>query len=62
VKTLGRIQHLLEEEITELLRRERSGRRASVGAGEWYCNGYGKPWWLVIMAAAITVRCPRVWD
>jgi transposase-like protein len=43
------IQALLEEEVTELLGREKSVRRAAVDAPRGYRNGYGKarrlkPW------------------
>jgi transposase-like protein len=37
------IQEILEEEVTELLGREKSERRRAVDAVEGYRNGYGKP-------------------
>ena len=37
------IQQILEEEVTELLGREKSERRRVVDATEGYRNGYGKP-------------------
>ena len=37
------IQQILEEEVTELLGREKSERRRAVDATEGYRNGYGKP-------------------
>ena len=39
----GFIQALLEEEVTELLRRTKSARREPVDAAQGYRNGYGKP-------------------
>jgi transposase-like protein len=60
VKIQGWIQDLLDEEITELLGREKSARRAAVDAGEGYRNGYGKPRRISMMAGTVTVRRPRV--
>ena len=37
------IQQIMEEEVTELLGRERSERRSTVDSAEGYRNGYGKP-------------------
>ncbi len=37
------IQRILEEEVTELLGREKSERRAGIDTPEGYRNGYGKP-------------------
>ena len=37
------IQGILEEEVTELLGREKSERRSTVDSAEGYRNGYGKP-------------------
>ena len=54
------MQDLLEEEITELLGRHKSERRAAVDGGEGYRNGYGKSRRLSMMAGTITVRRPRV--
>ena len=59
-KIQGWIQDLLEEEITELLGREKSERRAAVDGGPEYRNGYGKPRRISMMAGTITVRRPRV--
>ena len=36
------IQQILEEEVTELLGREKSERKAAVDAAPGYRNGYGK--------------------
>ena len=33
----------MEEEVTELLGREKSERRSAVDSAEGYRNGYGKP-------------------
>ena len=54
------IQHILEEEVTELLGREKSERRAAVDALAGYRNGYGKPRRLAMSSGTITVRRPRV--
>ena len=54
------IQHILEEEVTELLGRKKSERRASVDARAGYRNGYGKPRRLSMSSGTITVRRPRV--
>ena len=37
------IQRILEEEVTELLGRRKSERRAGIDAPEGYRSGYGKP-------------------
>ena len=37
------VQRILEEEVTELLGREKSERRSTVDSAEGYRNGYGKP-------------------
>ena len=37
------IQTIMEEEVTELLGREKSERRSTVDSAEGYRNGYGKP-------------------
>ena len=37
------IQQIMEEEVTELLSREKSERRSTVDSAEGYRNGYGKP-------------------
>ena len=54
------IQQILEEEVTELLGREKSERRAAVDAPVGYRNGYGKPRRLAMSSGTITVRRPRV--
>lgn len=66
------IQRLLEEEITELLGREKSVRRTPAptaveaeaappeAAPRGYRNGYGKPRKLTLQGGTITVRRPRV--
>ena len=37
------IQQIMEEEVTELLGREKSECRSTVDSAEGYRNGYGKP-------------------
>jgi putative transposase len=54
------IQRVLEEEVTELLGRKKSERRAAVDAPAGYRNGYGKPRRLAMSSGTITVRRPRV--
>jgi putative transposase len=54
------IQALLEEEITTLLGRAKSVRRAAVDAPQGLRNGYGKPRRLTLTAGTVTVRRPRV--
>jgi len=56
----GWVQRLLEEEINELLGREKSERRAAVDAVAGYRNGYGKPRKLALSSGTICVRRPRV--
>lgn len=56
------IQSLLEEEVTTLLGRPKSARRAAVDAPEGARNGYGKPRKLALSCGTITVRRPRVRD
>jgi transposase-like protein len=58
----GFIQQLLEDEVTELLGRSKSARRASVAAALGARNGHGKPRQLALMNGTITVRRPRVRD
>ena len=53
-------QKILEEEVTELLGRRKSERRATVDASPGYRNGYGKPRRLSMSSGTITVRRPRV--
>ena len=54
------IQALLEEEITALLRRPKSTRRAPVDAPSGMRNGYGKPRRLSLSLGTMTVRRPRI--
>jgi putative transposase len=54
------IQALLEEEVTALLGRPKSARRAAVDVAAGMRNGYGKPRRLSLTAGTITVRRPRV--
>ena len=56
------IQAVLEEEVTELLGRRKSERRAGVDADRGYRNGYGKPRRLATSIGTVTVRRPRVRD
>ncbi len=55
------LQELLEAEVTELLGRDKSQRRAELEeprAG--YRNGHGKPRKVALTAGTITLRRPRV--
>lgn len=54
------IQQILEQEVTELLGREKSERKAAVDGLEGYRNGYGKSRHLVTSIGTITVQRPRV--
>ena len=54
------IQQILEEEVTELLGREKSERKAAVDSSPGYRNGYGKPRRLGLSSGTITLRRPRV--
>lgn len=54
------IQALLEEEVTALLGRPKSPRRAVVEAAGGVRNGYGKPRRLTLTAGTSTVCRPRV--
>lgn len=56
------IQQLLEDEVTELLGRQKSARRAAVDAPAGARNGRGKPRKLALMNGTITLRRPRVRD
>jgi len=56
------IQQLLEDEVTELLGRAKSARRAAVDGPVGSRNGHGKPRRLALMNGTITVRRPRVRD
>ena len=60
VRIQGWIQDLLEEEVTELLGRRKSQRRAAVDAPAGYRNGGGKKRRLSMMAGTMEVRRPRV--
>ena len=59
-KAQGFIQHILEEEVTELLGRRKSERRAVVDAKAGYRNGYGKPRRLAMSSGTIKLLRPRV--
>ena len=52
------IQQIMEEEVTELLGREKSERRRVVDAAEGYRNGYGKPRRLAMSSGTITLPPP----
>jgi transposase-like protein len=54
------LQRVLQEEVTELLGREKSERKSPVDARAGYRNGHGKPRRLSMLAGTITVRRPRV--
>lgn len=54
------IQTLLEDEVTELLRRGKSERRDALDSPAVYRNGYGKGRKLTLGCGTITVRRPRV--
>ncbi len=54
------VQAVVEEEVTALLGRATSARRAAVDAVPGYRNGYGKPRRLALTSGTITVRRPRV--
>jgi transposase-like protein len=54
------IQSLLEEEIAELLGRQKSERRRAVDGSAAYRNGYGKERKLTLGCGTITLRRPRV--
>ncbi len=54
------LQDVLEEEVTELLGRSKSERRAVVDAPVGYRNGHGKTRRLSMMAGTIEVKRPRV--
>ena len=53
------IQQIMEEEVTELLGREKSERGSTVDSAEGYRNGYGKPRRLAMSSGTITLRRPR---
>jgi putative transposase len=54
------LQDVLEEEVTDLLGRGKSERRAVVDAPGGYRNGHGKRRRLSMMAGTIAVKRPRV--
>jgi len=54
------IQSLLEEEVTELLGRQKSGRRQAVDSLPVYRNGHGKARHLTLGCGTVTVYRPRV--
>lgn len=54
------IQEILEEEVTDLLGRERSQRRQPVDHNPGYRNGHGKERRLTLKCGTVTVRRPRV--
>jgi transposase-like protein len=54
------IQALLEEEVTSVLGRGKSERRAAADAAPGYRNGYGKPRRLSLTSGTITLQRPRV--
>ena len=56
------IQDLLEEEVQDLLGRQKHERREAVDAPSGYRNGHGKPRRLSLSSGTITVRRPRVRD
>jgi putative transposase len=49
------IQGVLEEEVTDLLGRQKSVRRQPVATSAGYRNGYGKPRRLTLSCGTITV-------
>jgi transposase-like protein len=54
------IQSLLEEEVTELLGRQKSERRQAIDSPLAYRNGYGKARRLTLGCGTITIQRPRV--
>ena len=54
------IQQIMEEEVTELLGREKSERRSTVDSAEGYRNGYGKARRLAMSSGTITLVKSRV--
>jgi len=54
------LQRILEEEVTELLGREKSTRRVAVDAPAGYRNGHGKPRRVTFSNGTVSVRRPRV--
>jgi putative transposase len=60
VKVQQFVQGVLEEEVTEVLGRQRYERRDGVDAAVGHRNGYGKPRRLALQTGTIVVRRPRV--
>lgn len=56
------MQRVLEEELTTVLGRGKSERRAGVDPAPGYRNGYGKPRKLTLACGTIEVRRPRARD
>ena len=54
------VQQIMEEEVTELLGREKSERKTVVDPAPGYRNGYGKPRRLAMSSGTIMLRRPRV--
>jgi putative transposase len=54
------IQGVLEDEVTELLGRDKYERRGGVDAADGYRNGYGKARTLTLSCGTVEVRRPRV--
>lgn len=54
------LRQILEEEVTELLGRRKSERRAPVDAPPGYRNGPGKPRRVAMTSGTITIHRPRV--
>lgn len=54
------LQQVLEEEVTDLLGRQKSVRRPGVDRPVGYRNGYGKPRRFTLSCGTITVKRPRV--
>ena len=54
------VQRILEEEVTELLGREKSERKTVVDPAPGYRNGYGKARRLAMSSGTVMLRRPRV--
>ena len=54
------IQELLEEEVEELLGRQKYERKKPVDAGEGYRNGYGKKRRLTLSCGTVDLKRPRI--
>lgn len=54
------VQRILEDEVSEVLGRAKSERRADVAGPPAYRNGYGKPRRLALSSGTITIRRPRI--